>query len=244
MPIVVQCGSCSVRLSVPDRAAGKNLKCPKCQTPITVPDAADAEGFDIVEDMPPTTARAKPIATRVVRDAIPVEDDELPVNRKSARYEDDDRPLKKKQPPKMKSKMALILLGVIVVLFVGCGGILALGYKLMQDTQELAKNGGLGPQPNGAVAPVNTPIAKNNPIATVPAPKLPAGWEKFNDPLGEINLYFPGGQPEKNEALSAATSQKMRGLAADTWIKTVGDNTYVLSRTDTPRSDPNTSSLS
>ncbi len=232
MPIVVQCGSCSARLPVADRAAGKNLKCPKCQTLIAVPDAADAEGFDVVESQTVAPLRAKPLAARAVRDAIPVDDDELPVKRKSARYEDDELPRTQNKPPKKKSNLPLILIGIGGFVFLGCAGLLGLGYIQTQESENLAGNSGLGPQ--RSKAPVLSPhiinVAKNAPIAK-PAPKLPAGWEKFNDPLGEVNIHFPGGQPVKDEVLSASVSRQVGGLAADTWTKSVGDITYVLIRT-------------
>ena len=43
MPIEVTCGSCNRRLRVPDKTAGKKIKCPKCQGVIQVPDTAPAE---------------------------------------------------------------------------------------------------------------------------------------------------------------------------------------------------------
>lgn len=39
MPIEVTCTSCSRRLRVPDKAAGKRIKCPKCASAISVPRA-------------------------------------------------------------------------------------------------------------------------------------------------------------------------------------------------------------
>jgi TM2 domain-containing membrane protein YozV len=42
MPIEVTCGSCSRRLRVPDKTAGKKVKCPKCQGVIQVPDPVAA----------------------------------------------------------------------------------------------------------------------------------------------------------------------------------------------------------
>ena len=43
MPIEVQCNGCQRRLRVPDRVAGKRIKCPKCQAVIGVPTAPEAE---------------------------------------------------------------------------------------------------------------------------------------------------------------------------------------------------------
>lgn len=238
MPIVVQCGSCSARLPVADRAAGKNLKCPKCQTLIAVPDAADAEVFDVVEDLPPTSSRAKPIAARVVQDAISVDDDELPAKRKSARYEDDgdDRPRLKSNSPKKKSKLLFVLLGAGILGAIGCAGVVVLISMAKQAHQDLAKDGQLSP---AIVKPVQTSkddATKSAPIAK-PAPTLPTGWEKFNDPLGEINLYFPGGQPEKNEAATANMNRQAGGNSGDIWAKVNGNLTYMLVRSTLSEAD-------
>ena len=37
MPIAIQCAGCKQRLRVPDKVAGKRIKCPKCQTVLPVP---------------------------------------------------------------------------------------------------------------------------------------------------------------------------------------------------------------
>ena len=39
MPIEITCTGCNKRLRVPDRTAGKRVKCPKCQSIIAVPDS-------------------------------------------------------------------------------------------------------------------------------------------------------------------------------------------------------------
>ena len=50
MPIEVTCGGCSRRLRVPDRTAGKKIKCPKCEAVIEVPDPqAEAESAAAAE---------------------------------------------------------------------------------------------------------------------------------------------------------------------------------------------------
>src|SRR5436190_213733 len=37
MPIVVTCPGCPTKLSAPDTAAGKHVRCPKCQAAVPVP---------------------------------------------------------------------------------------------------------------------------------------------------------------------------------------------------------------
>ena len=46
MPFQLVCSGCQQRLSVPDKHAGKRLKCPKCQTAIEVPATETAEEDD------------------------------------------------------------------------------------------------------------------------------------------------------------------------------------------------------
>ena len=62
-----------------------------------------------------------------------------------------------------------------------------------------------------------------------PVVSVPDGWEKFKDPLGEITIYFPAGQPEKNENVSD-TITKTTGLPGDYWTKTVDTKSYIISR--------------
>lgn len=86
--VVVQCPGCPTRLSAPEGAAGKQLKCPKCGALATVPNE------QVVESKPAAPPKPKPKVT-----ADPVEDDDDRPRSRKRRDEDDDdddRPRKKK----------------------------------------------------------------------------------------------------------------------------------------------------
>lgn len=69
MPIEVTCGGCQRRLRVPDKAAGKRIKCPKCEAAIAVPadalisDRAEESGGSSVSGSSVKTVAPKPLAT-------------------------------------------------------------------------------------------------------------------------------------------------------------------------------------
>ena len=102
MPITVLCPGCSTRLTAPDSAAGKNVKCPKCQVLMALPAAApppppeEEPEFEVVE--PP--ARQPPVKAREEDD-----DDDKPTPIKMKREErnrddeddDDDRPSRRRR---------------------------------------------------------------------------------------------------------------------------------------------------
>src|SRR5581483_1241549 len=52
MPVSVTC-PCGAKLTAPDAAAGKKVKCPKCGHPVAVPAAA---GFEVVDEEEPAPA--------------------------------------------------------------------------------------------------------------------------------------------------------------------------------------------
>jgi WD40 repeat protein len=93
MPIPVQCSKCSAKLSAPDAAAGKKLKCPKCGSPITVP-APAAPAFEVVDD--PAPAPTKKAAQAEVESApVPA--------KKAARAEVDEDERTDERPKRKRS---------------------------------------------------------------------------------------------------------------------------------------------
>ncbi len=60
MPLPVTCPGCSSRLTAPDAAAGKTVRCPKCRAPIPVPAPAAALPFEVVADAPAERSRKRP----------------------------------------------------------------------------------------------------------------------------------------------------------------------------------------
>ena len=99
MSIAVVCSKCSAKLSAPDSAAGKRVKCPKCQNAIAVPQALPAEPeFEVVEDEPQPAK--KPATKPKVKAVVELDDeDEAPRTKRRVNDddEDDDQPKKKKR---------------------------------------------------------------------------------------------------------------------------------------------------
>jgi len=93
MPITVLCSGCSAKLAAPDRAAGKNVKCPKCQTLIAIPAQTpqpEAEPkFEVIE--PPE----RPAAPARKRDRDQDDDDATPLSLE--REEKAERPKPRKR---------------------------------------------------------------------------------------------------------------------------------------------------
>jgi len=244
MPISVKCPSCGAKLNAPDQAAGKAVRCPKCQDSITVPKRSQGE-FEAVEEAPARTPARRPShddddddrpRQRPSARDEDGDDDDRPRNRRRVPEDDDeeeeDRPRRKKRKPE-KSSMLPIVLITAVGLFVLVGAGLAVAYWLSSKTEEDAKKGGGNNQPNNAQLPGNVQgngdQTPNNTEPSKPAVNLPAGWEKFNDPLNEIDLYFPSGQPEKNQQASDSLA-KASGGPGDYWMKVAGGKVYSLSR--------------
>jgi hypothetical protein len=107
MPIVVTCPNCPTKLSAPDSAAGKQVRCPKCGAAAPVPALIPAEEVPVVDATPlPPKPRPKPVLAEAADDERlrkkPRDDedaDEVP--RQKARHDEDEeeeeRPRKKKR---------------------------------------------------------------------------------------------------------------------------------------------------
>lgn len=105
MPIVVTCPGCPTKLSAPDTAAGKQVRCPKCGAAAPVPSADEP----VVDATPAPKTKPRPVdddddfdrpKKKSRRDDDDDDADERP--RKKARRrddddDDDDRPRKKKK---------------------------------------------------------------------------------------------------------------------------------------------------
>src|SRR5262245_50938902 len=84
MPIIVACPKCSTRLSAPDNAAGKQVRCPKpaCGGIADVPNYLPAEEVAVVEAVAiPPKPKPKP---------VPAAADDEPPRKRSRRDDDDD----------------------------------------------------------------------------------------------------------------------------------------------------------
>src|SRR6266545_5416443 len=95
MPIVVTCPGCPTKLSAPDNAAGKQIRCPKCGAVAPVPDLIPAEEVPVVEA---TVAPPKPKPKPVQAEA---DDEDEPPRKKAKRNDDDDN---EADPPRKKKK--------------------------------------------------------------------------------------------------------------------------------------------
>jgi hypothetical protein len=223
MPISIACPSCSAKLKAPDSSGGKSIKCPKCGEAVRVPVADDV---DEAEETP----RKRP-ASRVD------DDDERP-RRKRTEDDDDDRPRRRKRPSEKSSAMMPILiaggLGLLVLVAAG------IGLAMWLSSNSEPKNAGNPAVAPPAVLPNTGPVVPPvNPLANPPAPKAkpPAGWERFNDPLSEVELHFPGKQPKKDEAASEDVAKAING-AADQWVlEADGGKAYALTRMTFPAAE-------
>lgn len=184
MPIVVACPDCQARVTAPDSAAGKRVKCPKCQSLMILPEAEP--DFEVVEDKPRPAAVRKPKPV-VVEDE---DADEEPHPRRRPRDEDDeedDRP-RKKGKKKAASRGFLnhpivLIVGGLLGVGVAAGG-LYLYWEMKKKNAEvvdISTNAPFTPQPSRA----------NQANPTPQTPTLPAGWTTFSTSNGALTINVP-----------------------------------------------------
>ena len=179
MPIVVTCPECSTKLSAPDSAVGKQVRCPKCgaAAPVTATaSAAPALAPTPAPEPAPAPPRAKPKPAEADEDNRPRKklrrdeedaDDDPPRKKKRRDDEDDDYDDdRSRRRGRSRSgggsggggKVAIIA-GVAVLLLVGVGvGIYFLAGK-------------------GSSSAKKTPV--------------PPGWEQHSYPDDGFKAYFP-----------------------------------------------------
>jgi hypothetical protein len=191
MPIVVTCPSCPTKLSAPDSAAGKAVRCPKCGATAPVPALLPAEEVPVVEgNLTPPKPKPKPVLAEAEEDEAPRkkprrdegedadeaprkkarrdedEEEERP-RKKRRRYADDDddydfdQPRRKRRPSRSAGGGAM--LAVIIV-----GG-LALLIGVGVGIYFLAGKG--------------SPFASKAPV--------PKGWEAYTNAGGGFKAYLP-----------------------------------------------------
>ncbi len=180
MAIPIQCAKCSAKMSAPDAAAGKRVKCPKCAAVIAVPVAED--DFEIVEDEP-----RPPVKAAVAKKPAPVvivdedeEEDERPAKKSRRRDEDDEdeRPRKKKVAAKKKGVPIWIFAvgGVGMLAVIG----IAIGAVVMLSGGKPGAPGALG-GPGGALGP-----------------STPAGYTAVRETDGGFAVFLPGDAKKTN----------------------------------------------
>ncbi len=161
----------------------------------------------------------------------PADEDEGEEQRPSKRQpadEDEDRQRgKKAASPQQKLKQRGLIAGAV-------GGLLfvaLIGVSIYQITAAFDRIADRDQNRDGFPGQFNN----QQPFGGAGRPAgMPAGWEKFNDPLSEVEIYFPDGQPEKNDAASAQLVAAIGG-PADLWTKVVGDKVYLFKRQTLPQ---------
>lgn len=193
MPLVVQCPACPAKLSAPESAVGKQIRCPKCGTVVDVPALGAAEEVPVA-DVKPAPVRPKPVV-----DDEEDEDTEEPRPRKKRR----DRDAEDEPPPRRRNRrkaakrgsggegvIVAIVVGLLLVCVVATGAVL-----IARKGTSVA--GGTGTDSPSA-DPVRerlgfgTPFGRENslPPADPPAP-VPAGWQLYSYPEAGFKAYFP-----------------------------------------------------
>src|SRR6266508_797753 len=175
MPIVVTCPGCPTKLSAPDNAAGKQIRCPKCGAVAPVPDLIPAEEVPVVEaTVAPAKPKSKPVQAEAADDDLPrkkaarrdEDDEDEPPRKKKRRYDDDDDDYDHDHRRRRKGGggggsggkiAAIIVVGVMVLAGIGVGINLLTG------------KGG--------------PLAKKAP--------LPPGWKEYSYPQDGFKAAFP-----------------------------------------------------
>lgn len=171
MPLVVPCPNCAARLSAPESAAGKQIRCPKCGAVAAVPAPEPVVEAKVTAPKP----RPKPVQAEVAeerprkasrRDEEEDEEDERPRKKKKPRYADDDDDYEhdRKRKPKRKSGDGVLAAAVVMGCLVLLAGIVGVVYLLS----------GKG-----------SPLAKKAPV--------PDGWEEHKYPQDGFKLYAPKG---------------------------------------------------
>lgn len=146
MPIQVLCSGCSVKLAVPDGAAGKHVRCPKCRAAVAVPEPApEGPKFEVVEPERPPAPVRKRARDEDDGDDAPMalereeEKADRPRPRRRREYDDDDDEEPRRKPPRRSLKRPrrrrggsnpLASLGSVGTLVAVVGGVWLLGLLL------------------------------------------------------------------------------------------------------------------
>ncbi len=170
MAISILCPGCSVRLSVPDAAAGANVGCPQCAMRMLVP-------------LPTPVSAEKPRRIRPV--AVREDDEDEEATRPQKPRESRDRSRRKK---KKAADNTGIWIGV------GVGGFIIAVTAVVAVI--LAQPPEAKPREDFAVGNFATgnPLEArpDTPAITAVSVALPAGWVKFRHPDGMFTVYAPG----------------------------------------------------
>ncbi|QJW95255.1 hypothetical protein [Frigoriglobus tundricola] len=172
MPIVVACPGCPTKLSVPEAAAGRPIRCPKCGAVATAPALIPAEEVPVVDAAVVSPA---PKPKRVLADADESDvrprddgDEERPRKKTRPRYAADDehdRPRRTRRKSGGGAAVAATIGGLVLVAVIGAGAYLLAGKKA------------------GEADAAGSPFVKKAPV--------PAGWHLHTFPEDGLRAYFP-----------------------------------------------------
>lgn len=198
MSIAVLCPTCQARVSAPDSAAGKTVKCPKCKQPMVIPggpaESAGGSPFDFTAPAPPPPP-SRPVATGgrkpprpAAEQPMDLDDDEPAPPRKPGRGparrrdedEDDDRPRGRgRKPAKGGPPLGLIIgIAAVVGLLVIGGASLGVYYAFFSKSDDgTADAGGGGGGGGGGSASSKAAV--------------PSGWKEFTATADGFKAYFP-----------------------------------------------------
>ncbi len=190
MPVLVVCSNCSTKLSAPDAAVGKRVKCPKCAAAIPVPGPAPAE----VVDEPPPVKVEEPVRDddegprqKKRRAEDDDDDDERPRRKPRAARDDDhdnDRTRRKKQAKKSGGMLVVAVVGGVLLL--GGAGFAAYWFGFRDQEPETAA--APAPNPNPAPLPASNPDGPNPPAE---GKHLTSDWKEHGDDARGFRVSLP-----------------------------------------------------
>lgn len=200
MPIVVICPHCTTKLSAPDSAVGKHVKCPRpdCGTIVEVPELLPAEEVPVVDA---TLSRPNPRRhddeddedrprKKSRRDENEDDEDDRPASKRKRRRDDDDddyefdhsrRRKRRKSGMGAGAIVAIVFGGLIVLAGIGFGV-----YVLVGGKDSLAAKKKAAP---------------------------PTGWKECTYPTENFRAYFPTNPT--NELHTQQNSVSITGYRVD-----------------------------
>lgn len=219
MPIIVPCPNCAARLSAPDSAAGKVVRCPRpgCGGVAELPAFLPAEEVAVV-DAVPAKPRPAPVPARAEVEDDDDTVDDRPRPRRRRRGDDEfDRPRRRRRSGANPAAVtALVLGGLVLVAAVGVGV-----YVLVNRQGDTAAGKGGGGNAGGNTGNAGGSTGGNTgnnlfginvggPEVEVARPRapVPAGWVLHTSP-GQFRAYFP-----KHPGVSTNTTSSLPGASA------------------------------
>jgi len=209
MPISTTCSACQARLTVPDAAISKRVKCKNCQNVFQVvaptSEAGDSD-FEIVSPPPPPAAKP----SRTAKPPVPVpapmadaildddgDDEPAPKAKAKRRRSDDDED----ELPKKSNLLKILLIVGGVLFLLAVIAVIAIVAMVYFAAKEVKKD--LDNLPNGpnSTSPVGEP------------PAIAVNWVPFDNPTTKYATSFPGGKPTKLDPLADITDPEQRKLA-------------------------------